>query len=95
MRKRFSADFIAKVVLESLREEMTMAELSSKYGVHRVQISRWRKRALEGLTEIFKGKSDKSSQNKEKLIDELYRQVGQLKVENDWLKKKSSHFERT
>jgi len=73
---------------------MTTAELSSKYEVHRSQINNWRKRALEGLREIFRGKRDKSIKDNEKIIDELYRQIGQLKVENDWLKKKAELFDR-
>jgi transposase len=94
MRKSFSPDFMAKVALAAIKGDMTTAELSSKYEVHRSQISNWRKRALEGLREIFRGKRDKSLKDNEKLIDELYRQIGQLKVENDWLKKKAALFER-
>ncbi|MCP4989300.1 MAG: hypothetical protein GY928_25560 [Colwellia sp.] len=94
MRKNFSPDFMAKVALVAIKEEMTIAELSSKYEVHRTQITNWRKRALEGLVNIFSGKGGKSCRDKEKLIDELYRQIGQLKVENEWLKKKSALFER-
>ncbi len=94
MRKNFSPDFMAKVALVAIKEEMTIAELSSKYEVHRTQITNWRKRALEGLVNIFRGKVGKSCRDKEKLIDELYRQIGQLKVENEWLKKKSALFER-
>jgi len=94
MRKSFSPDFMAKVALAALKGDMTTAELSSKYEVHRSQINNWRKRALEGLREIFRGKRDKSIKDNEKIIDELYRQIGQLKVENDWLKKKAALFDR-
>ena len=94
MRKSFSPDFMAKVALAAIKGDMTTAELSSKYEVHRSQINNWRKRALEGLREIFRGKRDKSVKDHEKLVDELYRQIGQLKVENDWLKKKSALFDR-
>jgi transposase len=93
MRKRFSPDFMAKVALAAIKEESTIAELSSKYEVHRTQIVNWRKCALEGLVDIFRGKRDKSLEHKEKVINELYRQIGQLKVENEWLKKKSALFE--
>ena len=88
MRKNFSPGFIAKVAIAAIREEMTMAELSSKYEVHRTQIGKWRKQVIEGAVDIFKGKRDKQDKDKEKLTDELYRQIGQLKVENEWLKKK-------
>ncbi len=93
MRKGFSAEFKAKVALEAIKEEKTIAELSSKYEVHRTQITNWRKRVLVGVREIFKGKQEKVNKENEKLVDELYRQIGQLKVENEWLKKKSALFE--
>jgi transposase len=94
MRKSFSPEFMAKVALAAIKGDMTTAELSSKYEVHRSQINNWRKRALEELREIFRGKRDKSIKDNEKLIDDLYRQIGQLKVENDWLKKKAALFDR-
>jgi transposase len=94
MRKSFSPEFMAKVALAAIKEDSTIAELSSKYEVHRTQIGNWRKQALEGLTDIFKGKRDKSRKDNEKLIEELYRQIGQLRVENEWLKKKSALLER-
>jgi len=94
MRKSFSQEFMAKVAVAAMKGDMTAAELSSKYEVHRSQISNWRKCAMDGLVEIFRGKRDKSFKENEKLIDELYRQIGQLKVENDWLKKKAALFER-
>jgi len=87
MRKSFSAEFMAKVALEAIKEEKAIAEISSRYEVHRTQITNWRKRALEGVKEIFNGRREKASENKEKQIDELYRQIGKLKVENEWLKK--------
>ena len=94
MRKNFSPEFMAKVALAAIKEETTIAELSSKYEVHRTRIGAWRKRGIEGLVEIFKGKRDKSNKDNEKFIEELYRQIGQLKVENEWLKKKSALFKR-
>ena len=94
MRKSFDTEFMAKVALEAIREEKTIAELSSQYEVHRTQITKWRKRVLEGLVGIFQGKEAKSIEEKEKVIDELYRQIGQLKVENEWLKKKAIQIER-
>ena len=94
MRKSFNAEFMAKVALEAIKEEKTIAELSSKYEVHRTQITNWRKHVLVGVREIFKGKHEKVNKENEKLVDELYRQIGQLKVENEWLKKKSALFDR-
>jgi transposase len=94
MRKSFSPDFMAKVALAAIKGDMTTAELSSRYEVHRSQINNWRNRALKELRKIFRGKRDKSLKDNEKLVNELYRQIGQLKVENDWLKKKAALFER-
>jgi len=94
MRKSFSPELMAKVALAAIKEETTLAELSSKYEVHRTQIGNWRKRAMEGLVDIFRGKRELADREKEKLIEELYRQIGQLKVENDWLKKKAATLER-
>ena len=94
MRKSFDTEFMAKVALEAIREEKTLAELSSQYEVHRTQITKWRKRVLKGVVGIFQGKEAKSIGEQEKVIDELYRQIGQLKVENEWLKKKATQIER-
>ncbi len=69
---------MAKVALEAIKEEKTIAELSSKYEVHRTQITNWRKRALGGVREVFKGKQEKVNNKNEKLFDELYRHIGQL-----------------
>ena len=92
MRKSFSSEFMIKAAIEAIKGEKTIAELCSKYEVHRTQIVSWRKRALEGIGDLFKGKQKRVNEDKEKLVDELYRQIGQLKVENEWLKKKSVQF---
>jgi putative transposase len=88
MRKSFNTEFIAKVALEAIKAEKTLAALPSQYEVHRTQIAKWRKRAIEGFGGIFQGKAAKTIGEKEKVINELYRQIGKLKVENEWLKKK-------
>lgn len=88
-RKRYSAEFKAKVALEALREQKTANELASEFKVHASQIADWKKTAIRHLPHAFlvgKGKSDKEA---EALQDALYQQIGQLKVELDWLKKKS------
>ena len=91
--KTYSAAEKSKIVLEALKEEKTLAELSSKYGAHSKVISRWKNETIEALPKLFLP-DRKSSEDKERqaLIDELYRQIGQLKVELDWLKKKSATF---
>ena len=89
MRKSYDATFRAKVALEAVKGERTMAELSSDFGVHANQIHKWKKQLLETLPELFTGRRKKKVQDTEELVSELYRQIGQLKVELDWLKKKS------
>jgi len=88
-RKSYGSKFKARVALEAIKESKTAAELSSQYGVHVSQITRWKKHVVEKLPEIFSEKQEKDREDAEKLQAELYRQIGQLKVELDWLKKKS------
>ena len=88
MRKKFEAGFKAKVALEAFRGEKTMAELSSEYGVHPNMIGRWKQELLEGAAGIFNGKHGKADAGQEEKADKLYKSIGELKVENDWLKKK-------
>ena len=88
MRKRYDNKFKARVVLEALKNNRTIAEIASEYGVHANQITKWKKQVLDELPEIFSNKREKVQQNNEALQDELYRQIGQLKVELDWMKKK-------
>ena len=92
MRKTYSANFKAKVALAAIKEDKTMAELSSYFEVHRAQIQQWKKDALEELPNFFSKKKKKREKNNADLVDELYKQIGQLKVENDWLKKKADAF---
>jgi transposase-like protein len=88
-RKRHPTAFKAKVALEALRGEKTIAQLSSEYGVHGNQIRQWKKKLIEELPAIFSERRRRSEKEGEELTSELYRQIGQLKVELDWLKKKS------
>lgn len=93
MRRKHDAAFKAKVALEAVKGEKTIAQLSSEYGVHPNQIGQWRKRFLKELPDIFSGRSKRVEQDKDGLEAELYRQIGQLKVELDWLKKKFKAFD--
>ena len=88
MRKKFEAGFKAKVALEACRGEKTMAELSSEYGVHPNMIGRWKHELMEGAAGIFNGQHGKTDAGQEEKTDKLYKSIGELKVENDWLKKK-------
>ena len=88
-RKRYDNTFKAKVVLESFKNEKTIAELASDYGVHPNQITQWRKQALEDLPTLFSSNQAKKDRVHEEEKEELLKQIGQLKVEVEWLKKKS------
>ncbi len=89
MRKRYPGKFKAKVALAAIKSEETIAELSSKFEIHRVQITRWKNEALRALPDLFSTQKERKKKDQQELIDELYKQIGQLKVENDWLKKTS------
>lgn len=80
--------FKAKIALEAIKEQRTVRELASLYGIHPTQIMKWKKKALESLTQIFSDKWKQEEKNRDELIQELYTQIGKLKVEKDWLKKK-------
>ena len=88
-RKRYDSRFKAQVVLEAIRNQRTMAEIASEYGVHANQITKWKRRVLDELPGIFTNKRERDQRDNEALQAELYRQIGQLKVELDWLKKKA------
>jgi transposase-like protein len=89
MRKNYTGKFKAKVAIDVIRENETVSELSLKYQVHRSLLTRWKKEALEGLPDVFSTAKKKNENDNQKLIDELYKKIGQLEVENDWLKKKA------
>jgi transposase-like protein len=89
MKNRYNAEFKAKVALEALMEHKTLSELSSEFGVHTTQIANWKKEFQERGKEIFDKNALKEVKAAEVKEAELYRQIGQLKVEVDWLKKKS------
>lgn len=88
-RKRYDAAFKAKVALEAIKNERTIAEIASEYGVHPNQIAKWKRQVLEELPKVFSGKRDKDERGGQELIEQLYQQIGQLKVELDWVKKKA------
>jgi transposase-like protein len=87
-RKKHSTQTKVKVVLEALKGEKTTAELTAKYGIHATQINNWKKAVLDVLPEAFSNKRKRQEDDQQALTDELYKQIGQLKVENEFLKKK-------
>ncbi len=88
-RRKHSPAFKAKVSLAAIKGELTINEISSQFGVHPNQISKWKKQAIEELYSVFSGKRERNKKEQKELTEELYKQIGQLKVELDWIKKKS------
>ena len=88
-RKNYGADFKARVALEALKGHKTTNELVSQFGVHPTQINKWKKQLQNELPQVFSNRREKREQDQEALQAQLYQQIGQLKVELDWLKKKS------
>ena len=86
-RRRFDARTKARVALEAIKEQKTSAQIASEYSCHSTQITKWKRQALDGLAGIFDNAAGSSDDEKE--IAQLYEQIGRLKVELDWVKKKS------
>ena len=86
MRRKLDAEFKARVALEAIKEQKTIAEICSVYEVHGTQIGQWKKQGLAGIKASFSKKAG-SADNEGAKLEMLYAQIGQLKVENDFLKK--------
>lgn len=86
-RKTYSSAFKAKVALDAYKEDKTSSELISTYKITSGQISTWKKRLVDGASQLFDRKQD-PAQNEEALTAPLYEEIGRLKMELDWLKKK-------
>ena len=89
-RKQHSAEFKAKVALESLKEQMTLSEIASKYEIHPRMVSRWKEEFLKHSSEVFSTKSSVKEENVD--TNELYSKIGRLEMELEWLKKKSKQL---
>jgi transposase len=85
-RKRYGAEFKAKVALEAIRGELTLSQLGAKYGVHQTMINAWKKQAVENLSTVFESRPD-TAQSREADIEKLHAKIGQLIVERDFLAK--------
>ena len=86
-RKKHSPQFKAKVALAAIQNDETTSQIASRFGIHPTMVSTWKRQMLEGAPDIF-DKSHQSKKQAEARTDELYRQIGQLKVENDFLSRK-------
>jgi len=90
MRKRYDKDFKAKVAIEAMKGEKTLQELAQQFEVHPNMIAQWKRLLIEQAAQLFEksGKGNVAADEAERKTDQLFRQIGQLQVENDYLKKK-------
>jgi transposase-like protein len=88
IRKRHGAEVKAQVAMAAMRERETTAQIAVRYGVHPTQVSSWKKQAKESMAEVFSSEHPRQEQDHRELVDELYKQIGQLTIQLDWLKKK-------
>lgn len=87
-RKRFSADYKAKVALAAIKGDRTSGELASAFAVHATQVGLWKKQLIRGAAAAFTGERSRNDAGREEQESELYAQIGKLQVELNWLKKK-------
>jgi len=92
-RKQYSPKFKARVAVEAIRGERTLSQLGSQFKVHPIQIAKWRKSALDQLPDLFVDGRARKARNGEAEATALYEEIGRLKVELDWLKKKAGLFD--
>lgn len=88
-RQKYSAEFKAKVVLEVLKEQETLSEIAGRYGIHPTQIAKWKRTFLDRSPELFSQSGKDEAKQRASQEDDLYKKIGRLQVELDWLKKKS------
>ena len=91
-KKRHAASFKAKVALEAAKQTKTLAELSTTFQVHSVQISQWKKQLLDGIESLFQDRRRRDHDDSQAIQAELYEQIGRLKMEVEWLKKKVARY---
>lgn len=88
-RKRYDAAFKAKVAIEAIKGQRTLNEIASAYKIHPHQVTQWKKQALQQLSEVFSNGRARAEMEDEELKNQLYQEIGRLKIELEWLKKKS------
>ena len=91
-RKRYTKEFKAKVALEAIKGQKTVNEIASEFGIHSSQINDWKRQLLAGMPQVFDGQGERREAATEAERDQLYRKIGKLQVEVDWLKKKTGHL---
>lgn len=88
-RTKYSGDFKAKVALEAIKGEMTLAQLAAKHGVHQTLINSWKRQAIENMAAAFSSKAEQAQADRESEVEKLHAKIGQLLVERDFLRKAS------
>jgi transposase len=86
-RKRYSAEFKAKVALEAIKGEATVSELASRFGIHPTMVTQWKRQAVQGMAGVFSEKAGRHEADQEAKVKELHAKIGQLTVERDFLSK--------
>lgn len=92
-RRQFSPEYKAKAALEAIKGQRTLNEIAGEMEIHPIQLGTWKKIAVDGLATVFAGSRNKSTSESDALVSALYQEIGQLKMELDWLKKKSGHLQ--
>ncbi len=88
-RKKYSAELKARIAVEAVKGQRTIQEIASHYSIHPTMVTNWKRRMLDGASDIFSNGREQSAKSEEEVLSELYQQIGKLQVEVDWLKKKS------
>ncbi len=88
-RRNFSAEMKSRIALEAIKGQKTIQEIASHYGVHPNQITNWKRQAVEGMSSVFADRRTRPDTSEETVKAELYQQIGEMKMELDWLKKRS------
>ncbi len=88
-RRQHSAELKSKVAVAAIRGVSTVQQIAGKYEVHPTLVAKWKKEAVAGLPAVFSNGTGKRDDSEARLREQLYEQIGRLKVENDWLKKKA------
>jgi transposase-like protein len=92
-RKTYTTEFKVKIALEAIKGQRTISEIASHYGVHPNMVTQWKKQVIESLPDVFSTRRERVAEDQESLKAQLYQQIGQLKVELDWVKKKAGLFD--
>ena len=88
-RRNFSAEMKSRIALEAIKGQKTIQEIASHYGVHPNQVTNWKRQAVEGMSAVFADRRSRPDTSEETVKAELYQQIGEMKMELDWLKKRS------